>query len=83
MKILIISIIIIIALNIICEYRSIYNINYLCYKIRKERKMFLKSIHYLPHSRCGISHHLIDIMQILLLSLVLKRKLKCITILIL
>lgn len=59
---------------------SFYNRNSICYKIIKVRKTFTQNIHYLPHSRCGISNHFIDLFQVFLLSLIIKRKLQCISI---
>lgn len=80
-NIIIITIILFILLNIPNKYRNTINIfdeNSICYKIIKARDSFSKNIHYLPHSRCGISNHLIDLFNLLLLSLVVKRKLQCI-----
>lgn len=76
---IIILFIIFIIIIVLLENKAYNKSNILCSKVKRERRIFVKNIHYLPHSRCGISNHLIDIMQALLLSLVLKRKLNCIT----
>lgn len=78
MNVIVVSIILYIILNLLFKYISNYTNNSLCYKIIAVRRFYVKNIHYMPHSRCGISHHLVDIMQVLLLSLILKRKLNCI-----
>lgn len=80
-NIIFITISLLLLFNILCQYNK-NNFSYkhtsVCNRIIKERNLYVKNIHYLPHSRCGISHHFIDLMDILLLSLVLRRKLNCI-----
>lgn len=72
---------IVLLLNILYQFNYGYLNNKdasVCNRIIRERESYIKNIHYSPHSRCGISHHLIDLMDVLLLSLILKRKLHCI-----
>lgn len=57
--------------------------NSVCYKIINENEKYKNDLYYLPHTRCGIANHFFDLFQILLLSLVSKRKLKCIYIMLL